>query len=214
MRELSPPLSQVFIIDDDPSLCKALKLVLEQDGLTVKTFNNAEDFLTYTLPECQCCAIIDMYLPGINGLELQQMIASQHTPLPVIILTGHGDIPTSVKAIKSGAVDYLVKPIRSDKLLETVLEALTKYPQLRDRADRRKQATQCLQRLTPREREIMLLAIQGYADKEIARCLNISYRTVEKHKSSLMHKTDSKKLLDLITLAHDGGLTTDESGVA
>ena len=212
MRELLPP-PQVFVVDDDPSLCRSLALVLELENLAVRTFHSAEDFLSFALPDSPCCAIIDMYLPGMTGLQLQETLVNRGVALPVIILTGHGEIPVSVQAIKSGAEDYLIKPVTRVKLLSAIQAALAKYPQLRIYAERRQQARERLQQLTQREREVMLMATQGASDKEIARRLNISHRTVEKHKSNLIHKTGCTKLLDLIALASDGGLCIGDSVV-
>jgi len=211
MTELTiQTLSKIFIVDDDPSLRKSLALVLEQEGMSVMVFNSAEDFLASSLPECHSCAIVDMHLPGMNGLELQEVLVKMHIALPVIILTGYGEIPASVKAIKLGAEDYLVKPVTREKLVTAVRSALAKCELMRTSTERRQQAEQRLRLLTKREREVMLMATRGSSDKEIARCLNISHRTVEKHKSSLMHKTGSTKLLDLITLASECGLTSGD----
>ncbi|WP_150049386.1 MULTISPECIES: response regulator transcription factor [Methylomonas] len=207
MAELTiKTLSKIFIVDDDPSLRKALALVLEQEGMSVLAFNSAEDFLASSMPKCHSCAIVDMHLPGMSGLELQEVLVKMHIALPVIILTGYGEIPASVKAIKLGAEDYLVKPVTREKLVTAVQSALAKCEQMHTTTERRQQAEQRLRYLTKREREVMLLATRGSSDKEIARHLNISHRTVEKHKSSLMHKTGSTKLLDLITLASECGL--------
>lgn len=195
------PLPKIFVVDDDASLRKSLALVLEQEGMAVSAFNSAEDFLAADLPQCCSCAIVDMHMPGMNGLELQDTLTRKGVVLPLIFLTGHGEFPASVRAIKSGAEDYLVKPVAREKLLLAIRSALAKSLQMLGRADRRQQARQQVEQLTQREREVMQLAINGASAKEIARQLHISHRTVEKHKSSLMHKTGSTNLLDLVKLA-------------
>lgn len=207
----SPPTPQIFVIDDDTSLRKSLALVLAEEGMAVSTYDSAEEFLAVDLPCCSACAIVDVHMPGMNGLELQEALVRLGISLPVIMLTGHGEIPTSVKAIKSGAEDYLVKPVTREKLLTVVQSALAKSAQMLDTSERRQEARQRIQQLTRREQEVMQLAINGASDKEIARSLNISHRTVEKHKSSLMHKTGSTKLIDLIKLAAESGLAKVDS---
>ncbi len=203
--------TKIFVIDDDPSLRKALTLVLEQEGMAVSTFNSAEDFLSTEIPVCRCCAIVDMHMPGMNGLELQSVLLKKRINLPVIFLTGYGEIPSSVEAIKAGAEDYLVKPVTSDKLLAAVHLALARFDEIYKANEQRQKAEQRLELLTNREREVLQLAIKGFSDKEIARSLDISYRTVEKHKSNLMQKTNSKKLLDLVTLASASSLSDKDS---
>lgn len=200
------PLPKIFVVDDDASLRKSLMLVLEQEGMAVSAFHCAEDFLAAELPQSRSCAIVDMHMPGMNGLELQETLIRKGIALPVIILTGYGEFSASVRAIKSGAEDYLVKPVAREKLLVAVHSALAKSEQMLGIADRRQQARQRVEQLTQREREVMQLAINGASAKEIARNLNISHRTVEKHKSSLMHKTGSTNLLDLVKLATESGL--------
>ncbi len=199
----------IFIIDDDDSLRNALVIVFKHEGLAVKAFTSAEDFLASNLENTPSCAIIDMNLPGMNGFELQKLLIQQYSFIPIIFLTGYGEISASVQAIKSGANDYLVKPITHEKLLVTTQSALEKSLQLCKKMDQQQKAQQQLQQLTKREWEVLTLAIDGIADKEIARSLDISYRTVEKHKSNLMQKTGAKKLVDLIKLTTESGLTLD-----
>ncbi|ANE57579.1 MULTISPECIES: response regulator transcription factor [Methylomonas] len=207
---LDRSLPKIFVVDDDASLRKSLALVLAQEGLAVSTFNCAEDFLATDPPQTCSCAIVDMHMPGMSGLELQETLARKGIALPIIFLTGYGEFPASVKAIKSGAEDYLVKPVAREKLLLAIHSALAKSEQMLGIADRRQQARQRVQQLTQREREVMQLAINGASAKEIARSLNISYRTVEKHKSSLMRKTGSTNLLDLVKLAAETDLVSGD----
>ncbi|MCQ8103761.1 response regulator [Methylomonas sp. SURF-2] len=195
----------IYIVDDDITVRKSLAMVLENEGLPVATFDSAEAFLEADLPSCRACAIVDMYLPGMNGLDLQQHLISRHIVLPLVFLTGHGEIPTSVAAMKSGAEDYLIKPISAERLLPVVQSALAKSQSMQENARRRHEARLRVEGLTHREREIMQLSARGYSAKEIARQLNISFRTVEKHKSSLLQKTGAKNMLDAQSLLWDSG---------
>lgn len=197
----------IFVIDDDPLLRHALTLVLEDDGLRVDAYDSAEAFLAADIAASGCCAIVDMRLPGMSGLELQTRLSALNIGLPLIFLTGYGEVPNSVAAIKGGAEDYLLKPVQRDTLLSTIQNARLKGERLKQDCLRQQQAEQRLKTLTPREREVLQLAVQGAADKEIARTLTISHRTVEKHKSSLLQKTGAKKLLDLVSLAADAAMT-------
>lgn len=193
--------NKIAVVDDDASIRKSLSLLLEQEGMAVSTFDCAETFLASDLSQPYGCAIVDMHMPGISGLALQETLSKRGIPLSVVILTGHGEISAGVAAIKSGAVDYLVKPVTGEKLISVIEAAVAKTENMRDKAERQQKAKARMAELTHRELEIMHLAIQGLPDKVIAKNINISHRTVEKHKSSLLHKTGAKNLLDLFTLA-------------
>lgn len=199
----------VFIIDDEPAIRDSLTLLLEQEGIQVHAFENAESFLNGAHHlDCQhkSCLILDVRMPGISGIQLQAELTDQKNPIPIIFLTGYGDIPTSVKAIKTGAVDFLTKPVTRAKLLASIQSAFFESEK-RIEADKHNQDIQSrLLGLTKREREVMMLAIQGFHNKEIASHLGISYRTVEIHRSNIMHKTGAINLLDLARIAYEGGL--------
>lgn len=196
-------MKQVFIVDDDPAVLDSLALMIEQEGIAVQAFGSAEAFLAAGLGAEIACLIADIRMPGMDGMQLQKVLTEQGTMLPVIFLTGHGDIPMSVRAIKAGAVDFLTKPVTREKLLSSVLAALQEAEQ---RLEHDRQAMQRLAHLTERELEVMKLAVMGHANKEIARRLGISHRTVEIHKSKLMHKTGAASLLDLAHIAQECGL--------
>jgi FixJ family two-component response regulator len=199
-------MTTVFIVDDDHAVRDALTLMIQQHGMTVEAFDSAEAFLAYCQPEHSGCAIIDMRMPGMDGLQLQQRLAQRDILLPVIFLTGHGDIPMSVKAIKAGAVDFLTKPVTREQLLASVQSALQLGQQMMVRHEHHQQATSRLKDLTERERSVLALAVVGHPNKEIARHLGISHRTVEIHKAHIMHKTGATNLLDLARLAQEAGL--------
>lgn len=197
----------VFIVDDDPAIRDSLTLMIGQENITVISFESAEAFLAACQPECLGCAIIDIRMPVMDGMQLQDELNRRKIRLPIIFLTGHGDIPMSVVAIKAGALDFLTKPVTRDKLMASVRSAILESERiLSDKASHQGAASR-LAELTDREREVMLLAIQGKANKEIARQLGISHRTVEIHKSKIMQKTGAINLLDLSHIAHEGDLS-------
>lgn len=194
----------VFIIDDDPAIRDALSLMIEQEHIAVATFENAQAFLDSCQSECYGCAIIDIRMPGMDGMQLQEVLSKRNIHLPVIFLTGHGDIPMSVQAMKAGAMDFLTKPVTRDKLLASVRLAIQKSERVMSENAYHQEALARLADLTDRERDVMLLAIQGHPNKYIARHLGISHRTVEIHKSKIMHKTGALNLLDLARIVHEG----------
>jgi FixJ family two-component response regulator len=195
----------IFIIDDEPAVRDALSMMLEQEGYQVKAFESGESFLADYQQEKVGCAIIDVRMPKMSGLQLQAIMLERNLLLPIIFLTGHGDIPMSVDAIKSGAADFLTKPITREKLLASIRPAIIECEKKLAQAASTQEAQSLLASLTEREREVMVLAINGFPNKEIARRLAISHRTVEIHKSKIMHKTGAINLLDLASIAREGG---------
>lgn len=198
----------VFVVDDDPAVRDSLTLLLEQEEFTVETFASAEVFLENCRSARRSCAIVDIRMPGMDGMQLQAELSRRNLLLPIIFLTGHGDIPLSVRAIKAGAVDFMTKPVTGTALLESVQAALLESDRLSMHAEENLTATARVASLTEREREVMVLAVDGLPNKEIARCLGISHRTVEIHKARIMHKTGAETLLDLARIAEAGGLRT------
>jgi FixJ family two-component response regulator len=200
------PKATVFVVDDDPAVRDSLGMLLEQDDIAVEAFANAEAFLAACRPMPRSCAIVDIRMPGMDGMQLQAELAKRGLPLPVIFLTGHGTIPMSVRAIKSGAVDFLTKPITGTALLASVNAALLESERLSVLSKASESAAERVASLTEREREVMALAVDGLPNKEIARCLGISHRTVEIHKARVMTKTGADTLLDLARIAEASGL--------
>ena len=197
----------VFIVDDEPAIRDSLTLMIAQENLIVMAFENAYAFLEACQAGCLGCAIVDIRMPGMDGMQLQQELLKRNILLPIIFLTGHGDIPMSVKAMKAGAMDFLTKPVSREKLLSAVRSAMRESEKIAAKSIHHHDAKSRLPDLTDRERDVMILAIQGYPNKEIARHLDISHRTVEIHKSKIMRKTGAINLLDLARIAHEGGLT-------
>jgi FixJ family two-component response regulator len=193
----------VFIVDDDPAIRDSLSLMIEQEDIAVQTYESAEAFLDAYQPECRGCAIIDIRMPNMNGIELHKVLIERNILLPVIFLTGHGDIPMGVQAMKTGAIDFLTKPVTREKLMASIRTAIQKSEVILSENARHQEAKARLTDLTDRERAVMLLAVQGLPNKQIARQLGISHRTVEIHKSKIMQKTNALNLLDLARLVHE-----------
>lgn len=198
--------ASVFIVDDDPAVRDSLTLMIAQEEIPVQTFASAEDFLAACSADTFGCVIVDIRMPTMDGLQLQEALSQKDILLPIIFLTGHGDIPMSVRAIKAGAIDFLTKPVTRIKLLASVRTAINECERVFSAQASQQLARSLISHLTEREHDVMTLAVQGYANKEIARSLGISHRTVEIHKSKIMHKTGAINLLDLARIAHEGDL--------
>lgn len=194
--------AKVFIIDDDSAVRESLTLLLEQGHITVETFANAEDFLTAERWEPCSCAIVDIRMLGMNGMQLQSELTRRGCRMPLVFLTGYGDIAQSVQAIKAGAVDFLTKPVTAKELLRSVQEALQESQRRFAQVEIHQTYASRLGSLTEREREVMSLAVQGLANKDVARRLGISHRTVEIHRAKVFHKTGAASLIDLGRIAN------------
>jgi RNA polymerase sigma factor (sigma-70 family) len=191
----------VCVVDDDASLRASLQDLLESVGLRVAAFASAQEFLRSTRPQVPSCLVLDVRLPGMSGLELQQRLAAGNLAMPIIFITGHGDIPMSVQAMKAGAVEFLPKPFREQDLLDAVHQALA-----RDRHARQQQAERAALRrrfdaLTPRQREVMAHMAAGLLTKQIAGELGTSEATVKTHRKQVMAKMQAESLADLIRIA-------------
>ena len=193
----------VFIVDDDAAIRDSLSLMIEQENIAVQAFDSAETFLAAYQPECCGCAIVDIRMSGMDGLDLHKALLQRNILLPIIFLTGHGDIPMSVQAMKAGAVDFLTKPVTREKLLNSIRAAIQQSETVLSENANHQEALTHLVSLTERERDVMLLAVQGHPNKHIARQLGISHRTVEIHKSKIMQKTGAINLLDLARIVHE-----------
>lgn len=208
----APPEPTVFVVDDDEGVRGGVSFLLRSAGLSVEAFPSADAFLAAYRPERTGCLVLDIHMPGTGGLELQERLLSQNVPLPVIFLTGHGDVPAAVKAMKGGAVDFLQKPFDSQVLLARVQQALRTDAELRRQAAERSTVAARMAQLTAREREIMQAVTAGKASKVIAIELNISERTVELHRSRIMKKMGARSVAELIHLAPEPNATGPDRG--
>jgi FixJ family two-component response regulator len=196
----------VFVVDDDVSVRESLELLLHTAGWQPETFTSASEFLSRPRATVPCCLVLDVTLPGLNGLELQQQLA-ERAEMPIIFITGHGDVPMSVRAMKAGAVEFLTKPFDDEVLLQAVREAIE-----RSRAALRLDAEMralrgCYEALTPREREVMGLVVTGLLNKQVGGDLGISEITVKAHRGQVMRKMKASSLPDLVTMAARLGLS-------
>jgi FixJ family two-component response regulator len=208
---MTSPRPTVFIVDDDLAVRDSLTLLIEQEGISVHTFEDTEIFLNSARTfddKTTGCIILDIHMPGMSGIQLQEELSHYNCMMPIIFLTGYGDIPTSVKTMKAGAMDFLTKPVTCEKLLNCIQSAFLECKQRIERNKHNQDALSRLANLTKREREVMELAIQGYHNKEIASRLGISFRTVEIHRANIMSKTGAINLLDLARIAYEGRLST------
>lgn len=197
---------KVFVVDDDAAVRDSLSLLLETEGLQAETYPSAEAFLGALRADWSGCVVLDVRMPGMTGPALQAELGRRGVQLPIIFLTAHGDIPTTVQAMKSGAVDFLTKPVNGALLLDRVHAALARNSHERKREAERRTLRARLALLTVREREILALAVAGQPNKEIARHLGISYRTVEVHRSRILLKAGANSLIELARLAAACGL--------
>jgi two-component system response regulator FixJ len=200
----------VFVVDDDDAVRDSLSLLLETSGHRVRAFGSAQNLLDALTPEAHGCIIADVRMPGMDGLELQERLAARRIGLPVIIMTGHGDVPIAVRAMKAGAVDFIEKPFAEEPLLETVRLALVQSQRDRRRSGE-PSAEERLAQLTTREREVLEAMVAGHPNKAIAHLLQISPRTVEIHRARVMEKTGARSLSHLVRLALQAGVVPDES---
>jgi FixJ family two-component response regulator len=198
--------SIVFVVDDDASLREAIKSLLRSVGLEVEVFGTAADFLKHKFPDVPACLVLDIRLPGVSGLDFQAELAKANIHIPIVFITGHGDIPMTVRAMKAGAVEFLTKPFRDQDLLDSVQIALD-----RDRARRAQdkavhEVRVHFDALTPREQEVIAFVTAGLMNKQIAAELGVSEITVKVHRGSVMKKMGARSLADLVRMADALGI--------
>jgi len=204
---MTEPDAVVYVVDDNAPVREAVAGLLKSVGLRVQTFGSAQEFLAGERPDAPACLVLDVRLPGLSGLDLQRELAEADIHTPVIFITGHGDIPMSVRAMKAGAVEFLTKPFRDQDLLDAISQAVAL-----DRAQRRQRAELAELRgryesLTPREREVMGLVAAGLLNKQVAVELGTSEVTVKLHRGQVMHKMSADSLADLVRMAERLGVS-------
>ena len=205
MREAAPI---VFVVDDEPSVCLSMKRLLRSVGLEARTFTSAQEFLLSDRPDAPGCLILDVRLPGLSGLELQVRLAAEKIDLPIIFVTGFGDIPMSVRAMKAGATEFLTKPFREQDLLEAIQRSLEQQRVVRLRSAELRMLQQRYALLTPREREVFPCVTSGLINREIATQLGTSEKTIKVHRGQVMQKVNFNSLAQLIHMAEKLELST------
>jgi len=196
----------VFVVDDNSSVRKALSRLVKSVGFRAEVFASAEAFLEQPLPNVPACIILDVQMPGLSGLDLQHTLAETATCLPIVFITGHGDIPMSVQAMKAGAVDFLPKPFRDQDLLTAVRQAIARQAKARQAEAEVVEIRQRAETLSPREREVMALVVSGKLNKQTGHQLGVTVRTIKVHRAHVMHKMRAGSLAELVRMAERIGI--------
>ena len=203
----SQPKPIVFVVDDDVSVRESLELMIKFAGWQPETFASAGEFLARPRTSLPSCLVLDISLPDLNGLELQKMIASERTDMPIIFITGHGDVPMTVKAMKGGAVEFLTKPFDDEVLLSAIRHAIKRSAAVLDEQSEMMTLRSNYESLTPREQDVMRCVVAGMLNKQIGMKLGISEITVKAHRGKMMQKMKAESLADLVKTAVRLGLT-------
>jgi FixJ family two-component response regulator len=199
----------VFVVDDDPAVRESLRWLIESVGLCVSTYGSAGGFLDAYDPHTPGCLVLDVRMPGKSGLKLQEELAARGINIPIIFITGYGDIPVAVRAMKAGAVDFIEKPFDDQALLDLIQKCIERDAQMRLREERHAEALTRLAALTPRERQVMEMVVAGGTNKVIAKHLKVSSKTVEAHRGRVMDKMLASNVAELVRIAMDAGVTRE-----
>lgn len=198
---MSPATAIVFVVDDDISVRESLEPLIRCGGWQPESFASAQEFLDCPRAPVPSCLVLDVSLPGLNGLDLQNRVAAERTDMPIIFITGHGDIPMTVQAMKAGAVEFLTKPFSDDALLSAIRQALERSRLVLDHETEMQALRDCYASLTPRERQVMALVVTGLLNKQVAGELGISEITVKAHRGMVMKKMKADSLPDLVRMS-------------
>jgi FixJ family two-component response regulator len=208
MSEMHP---FVFIVDDEPTVCTALKRLIRSVGLEAQTFSSAKQFLRAKLPDAPACLVLDVRLPDLSGLDLQMELANAKVDIPIVFLSGHGDIPMSVRAMKAGATEFLTKPFQEQDLLGAIQRGIELHRAARQRQREMLELQRCYGSLTPREREVFPLVTDGFLNKQIADQLGASEKTIKVHRSQVMQKMKAESLAHLVRIAEKLGVSSPKA---
>ncbi|HEY1598819.1 MAG TPA: response regulator [Pirellulales bacterium] len=198
----------VFVVDDDVSVRESLESLIRCEGWRSEAFQSADEFLAHPPAATPSCLVLDLTLPGLNGLELQERIAGDRSDMPIIFISGYGDVPQTVRAMKAGAVEFLTKPLNGDDLLSAIRQAIERSQSTLARQSEMRQLRQRLAALTPREREVMDLVVSGLLNKQVGTELGISEITVKAHRGKVMEKMQADSIADLVKMAERLRLAT------
>jgi FixJ family two-component response regulator len=200
----------IAIVDDDPSVREGLHSLIRSAGWRAETFGSAQEFLAHRFSETPNCLVLDLQMPGLSGLDLQKRLADAHLGIPIVFLTGHGDIPASVRAMKAGAIEFLTKPVEAEDLLRAIQEAIECDRRTRQQHAETHDLQSRYETLTPREREVMRQVISGLLNKQVAAELNITEFTVKIHRGQVMRKMRANSLAHLVRMAESLGIRANQ----
>jgi FixJ family two-component response regulator len=201
----------VFVVDDEPAICLSLQRLLRSVGLEAQTFPSAQEFLGAKRPDGPGCLVLDVRLPGLSGLDLQQELLDAKVDLPIIFITGHGDIPMTVRAMRAGAVEFLTKPFRDQDLIDAIQHGIEKHRAARQERGSISEFKTLYDSLTHREREVFSLVARGLLNKQIAADLGVAEKTIKAHRGQVMHKMNAESLADLVRIGEKLGITAPKS---
>ena len=198
---MSTEQSKVHIVDDDDAVRKSLNMLFQSVGVDTSLYESGDDFLAQLDESSEGCILLDIRMPGTSGLEVQKQLHERGNRMPIIFITGHGDVPMAVEAMQLGAFDFVQKPFRDQDLMDRVSQALSQCEEQREENEQRKTIQQRYESLTPREKEVMSCVVKGQANKVIALDRNVSQRTVEIHRARVMEKMEARSLADLVRMS-------------